>query len=187
MVANHSSYLDSFVLIASLPKPVRFIAKSELSKSFLTRIPLLNLRAIFVERHEMGKSIQDTQSLLEQLKQDDILLFFPEGTMTRVPGLMPFHLGAFTVAAQTAAPVIPVVIRGTRSILCPDCWFPNHGAVSLLIGPSIDPEKLHEKADLSSWERAIALRDASRTFILRHCGEPDLAQSGQRSEQEQSF
>ncbi|MEA3372321.1 MAG: AMP-binding protein [Campylobacterota bacterium] len=174
VIANHASYLDSFALIATLPKSVRFVAKAELSKNFLTRIPLKNLRAVFVERSDTGKSIQDTGQLTHALQPEEMLLFFPEGTMTRIPGLVPFHLGAFTVAAKANAPVIPIVIRGTRSILCPGSWFPHRGAITIEIGHCIDPQEISKEAHTSEWDTAIALRDASRAFILRHCGEPDL-------------
>jgi 1-acyl-sn-glycerol-3-phosphate acyltransferase len=45
------------------------------------------------------------------------LVFFPEGTFLRPPGVLPFRLGAFKAAAEARCPVVPVAIRGTRAIL----------------------------------------------------------------------
>ena len=176
LISNHASYLDAYVLVAMLPGHFNFVAKAELAKSFIIRVPLQHIHTEFVERFDIGKSVRDTRHLSDVLKAGHALMFFAEGTFTRTPGLMPFHLGAFSVAAQAGAPVIPVAIRGTRSILRSESWFPHHGAISVDIGPPIDPTEFMQGAEEDTWRAAIGMRDRSREFILRHCGEPDLAQ-----------
>ncbi len=176
MVSNHASYIDSYALAAALPGHFRFIAKAELSRNFFTRIPLRKIHTEFVERFEVSKSIQDTEHLHTVLESGHILLFFPEGSFSRIPGLMPFHLGAFSVAAQADVPVIPIAIRGTRSILRAGSWFPHRGAITIEIGKPVDPKKITARTEKEQWDVAIGLRDQSREFILRHCGEPDLSQ-----------
>ncbi|MCW9004018.1 MAG: AMP-binding protein [Gammaproteobacteria bacterium] len=173
LVSNHGSYIDSYALLATLPGHMRFIAKKELARYFFNRIPLKKIHTEFVDRFETHKSLEDTQRLASLLKQGNTLIFFAEGTFTRIPGLRPFHLGAFTVAVEAQVPVLPVAIRGTRSILRSDSWFPHHGSIHIDIGEAIDPAII---ADKDSWHVALELRDKSREFILRHCGEPDLAQ-----------
>jgi acyl carrier protein len=176
LVANHASYLDVYVLLGMVPRYVRFVAKSELAQRVIIRAPLKNIHTEFVERFETGKSVQATRHLSEVLEQGHSLMFFAEGTFTRVPGLRPFHLGAFVVAAEADAPIVPVAIRGTRSILRADSWFPQRGRISLYIGEPIEPRSVSEQPQADTWQTAIALRDRSREFILRHCGEPDIAQ-----------
>jgi 1-acyl-sn-glycerol-3-phosphate acyltransferase len=97
-----------------------------------------------------------------------VLMFFPEGTLTRAPGLLPFHMGAFRAAAETGAPVYPVVIRGTRSILRDQDWFPHRGRVHLTICAPL-------QAAEPGWSAAVALRDSAREQMLAQLGEPDLA------------
>ena len=176
LVSNHSSYLDSYVLLATLPGYIRFIAKKELARHFFNRIPLTNIHTEFVDRFETDKSFKDTQRLTSLLKAGNSLMFFAEGTFTRIPGLRPFYLGAFTIAAEAQAPIVPVAIRGTRSILRSDSWFPRHGSINIDIGEAINPAIIAEKHNKDSWHIALELRNQSREFILRHCGEPDLAQ-----------
>ena len=176
LVSNHASYLDSYALLATLPGYVRFIAKEELASHFYSRIPLKNIHTEFVDRYESNKSVEDAHHLANTLKQGNTLIFFAEGTFTRVPGLRPFHLGAFTVAAEAGVPIIPVAIRGTRSILRSDSWFPHHGSISIDIGEAIDSKSVMDKHNHDNWHAALELRNQSREFILRHCGEPDLAQ-----------
>ncbi|MDH5392506.1 MAG: AMP-binding protein [Gammaproteobacteria bacterium] len=178
LVANHASYIDSYVLSAQLPDAFHFIAKSELADSFMTRIPLKNIHTEFVERFDISKSVNDTKHLSGLLKSGHKLMFFAEGTFTRAPGLLPFYLGAFSVAANANVPVVPIAIRGTRSILRNGSLFPRHGSIHIEIGDAIYPRQRIKDEKTDNWQRAIGLRDQSREFILRHCGEPDLSQRG---------
>ena len=91
-----------------------------------------------------------------------------------VPGLLPFHMGAFLAAAETNTPVVPIAIRGTRSILRADSWFPRHGAISVFVGEPIFPDAIGAEAGDSAWTRGLKIRDRARREILRYCGEPDL-------------
>jgi acyl carrier protein len=176
MVSNHASYLDSYAMLSTLPGHIRFIAKKELAKYSFYRIPLKNIRTEFVDRYDADKSIENTQRLAKILKAGNALIFFVEGTFTRIPGLRPFLLGAFSVAAETGTPVIPVAIRGTRSILRSGSWFPHHGSINIDIGEAIDPKQIADESEKDAWHVTIELRDRSREHILRHCGEPDLDQ-----------
>ena len=98
-----------------------------------------------------------------------MLVFFPEGTFTRAPGILPFRLGAFVIAAREHLSILPLTLRGTRSILRGDQWFPRHGAVSVQVGSPVSTEG-------TDFAAAIRLRDKARTEILANCGEPDAAE-----------
>lgn len=173
-VSNHASYLDGAVLTAAFTRQFSFIAKAELKERLVPRVFLRRIQAEFVERFDQQKGVVDTGRLAEVAKQGRSLMFFPEGTFTRVSGLLPFHMGAFVVAAEAQLPVVPITIRGTRSILRSDIWFPHHGAITVSFGEPIYPDIIKEKTTDSAWAIALKLRDASRSYILRHCGEPDL-------------
>jgi len=43
---------------------------------------------------------------------------------------MPFRAGAFLSAAQAAIPVVPVALRGVRSVLRDGTWYPRRAAIS---------------------------------------------------------
>ena len=178
VVANHASYLDAYAILAVLPEPVRFTAKKELLEKWYNRIPLKHIRTEFLDRFQTSKSIESTRRLSSILKAGNALMFFVEGTFTRIPGLRPFLLGAFKVAAETETPVIPVAIRGTRSILRSGSWYPHYGSIDINIGEAIDPKDIAGASEMDTWHISIELRDRSRDHIARHCGEPDLTQKG---------
>jgi 1-acyl-sn-glycerol-3-phosphate acyltransferase len=171
LVANHSSYLDGVALIAALPVHYRFVAKRELRDQLVAGVYLARLAAEFVERFDAQQSVEDANRLAALPARGTSIAFFPEGTFTRAPGLMSFHLGAFVAAARSGAAVVPVAIRGTRTLLRAGQWFPRRGAIVVTVGAPIAPPK--DGRDLFS--AALMLRDAARAEILRHCGEPDAA------------
>ncbi len=168
IVANHASYLDGIILTAVLPGVFGFVAKREFTAHFIARVFLRHIGAEFVERFDLARGVEDARQLAQAARAGHTLVFFPEGTFTRTPGLAPFHMGAFVAAAEAGVPVVPVTIRGTRSILRSDQWFPRRGAISVTIGAPLFPEG-------PDWPAAIKLRDAARAEIHKHCGEPDLA------------
>jgi 1-acyl-sn-glycerol-3-phosphate acyltransferase len=170
LVANHASYLDGIALTALLPVPVRFVAKRELAGPWPTRWPLGRLGAKFVERFDPQAAIADARGLAAEAGSGPPLLFFPEGTFHRMPGLQPFQMGAFVAAAEARVPVVPVVVRGTRSMLREGSWFPRWGRIRVAVCPPIAPTG-------SGWEAALGLRNAARAAMLARVGEPDLGQA----------
>jgi len=168
LVANHASYLDGILVVAALSRQFSFVAKRELLEKFIPRLYLRSIGAEFVERFDLEQSVEDLQRLQERLRTGRSLFFFPEGTFSRVPGLRPFRMGAFSVAVQAGVPVVPMTIRGTRAILRDGQWFPRHGMIFITIGAPIAPTG-------EEWSAALMLRDAARAEILRHCREPDLS------------
>jgi 1-acyl-sn-glycerol-3-phosphate acyltransferase len=173
VVANHASYLDGLVLVAALPAPCRFVAKRELLGSLVPRVYLRRLGAEFVERFEAQQSVADATRLAAASREGTPLVFFPEGTFRRAPGLLPFHLGAFAVAAQAGVAVVPVAIRGTRSVLPEGQWVPRRQGIVVTVGePLAAPAPVPD-----SFAAAVSLRDAARAAILANAGEADANRS----------
>ncbi|MGZ6008950.1 MAG: lysophospholipid acyltransferase family protein, partial [Rhizomicrobium sp.] len=168
-VVNHSSYFDNVVLGALLPRPAIFVVKAELVKKFFARVFLRRIGAIFVERMDVEKGAEAAQKAAHLLRTGELIVFFPEGTLTRMPGLLAFRTGPFLAAAEAGVPIIPVAIRGTRSILRGDQWFPRQGRVEVTVAAPILPEG-------PDWSAAVTARDAARAEILHLVGEPDLAE-----------
>jgi len=155
IVANHASYLDGLILLSILPYPVSFVAKSELQERRFPYWFLQRIRAQFVERFDVQQGTTDAHRLAKQARD------------TRYPGLLPFHMGAFVTAAENDLSVVPITIRGTRSILRSDDWFPRRGTVAVIIGEPLE-------CGGTDWKSALEVRNKTRQQILCHLGEPDL-------------
>jgi len=167
-VANHASYVDAILLAAVLPACFTYVAKQELRRNPFLSLPLRRLGCAFVERFDSARGVEDTRELEQLARAGQSLVFFPEGTIRREPGLMAFRLGAFLSAARSGVPVLPITLVGTRSLLRDGQWRPRRGDLRVLIGKPVP-------ATGSDWQAALQLRDAARSDILAKLGEPDAA------------
>jgi 1-acyl-sn-glycerol-3-phosphate acyltransferase len=168
-VVNHQSYLDGPVIVSALRESNRFIAKRELLDHWVPRIYLNSIGTAFVERFDVQRGVEDTTRFTDMARGGQSLIVFAEATFRRMPGLLPFRMGAFVIAAQAGVPVVPVTIRGTRSILREGQWLFRRGRISVNFSSPLEPGG-------SDWGAAIRLRDATRAEMLRLCGEPDLSE-----------
>jgi 1-acyl-sn-glycerol-3-phosphate acyltransferase len=168
LVSNHASYLDGLVLAFALRDQFAAVAKKELLAHFITRIFLQRIGALFVERFDAAGSVGDSRAVVTAARDGETILVFPEGTFTRMPGLLEFRMGAFVAAAESGLPVIPVTLRGTRSILRDGQWLPGRGPIRVEFSQPLYPGG-------DNFEAALRLRDEARKEILSLCGEPDLA------------
>jgi 1-acyl-sn-glycerol-3-phosphate acyltransferase len=168
LAANHASYIDAIVLGAALPPQHRyaFVAKREFAQRWIPRLFLRGVDAVFVERYDPRQGVEDVGRVEQAARAGASPAFFPEGTFDRRPGLRALHMGAFLVAARTGLPVVPVGLRGTRSILRGEGWFPRSGAVSVAFGTPLAPHG-------NDWAAAVDLRDRVRAEIMRLSGEPE--------------
>jgi len=165
-VANHASYVDGIVLAAALPLPLGFVAKQELAAHPFAGPLLGRLGALFVERFDARQGVDDVRRLAE-VAASRSLLFFAEGTFTPQPGLRSFRLGAFQIAVQNQLAVMPVALAGTREVLRDGSWLPHRRTVRVTLGAPV-------AAAGADWQATLRMRDATRSEILRHCGEVDL-------------
>ncbi len=134
----------------------------------LSGFVLKRLGTEFVERYQREHGVTDTDRLVALVQAGQSLVIFPEGhlALARAPGLRLCHLGAF-VAAQAAAPAVPIAICGTRTMLRPGHRFSRRGAVDIAIGQLVQPIG-------TDWAAAVGLQRAARDTVLRLSGEPDV-------------
>jgi 1-acyl-sn-glycerol-3-phosphate acyltransferase len=132
------------------------------------RLLLTGFGCVFVERFDVQQAAGHADELAAAAKQGRSLAIFPEGTLLRRPGLLPFRTGAFQVAAQAGIPVVPIALRGVRSVLRDGTWFARRYPIAVTVGAPIAPEG-------DDWNAAVRLRDQVRAEVLKHCGEPDLS------------
>jgi 1-acyl-sn-glycerol-3-phosphate acyltransferase len=178
MVSNHASYLDSLVLAALLPTPVSFVAKSELQKNPVMHFYLRRLDTEFVDRWNKERRTHDTRRIIDRAREKKTLVFFAEGGISAKAGLRRFKLGAFSAAAESGLPIVPIIIRGTRAKLRADTYVLRPGAVTVTVGPAIDTGKFIDEMNADTLAVARRLREVTRGHILANCGEPDLVDEG---------
>lgn len=139
IISNHESLFDIPIIYAGMSGPIRMVAKKELSRvpiwgraMKLADVPLIDRK----NKKEAVKSLQFAGSLLEKGVK---IWIAPEGTRTRDGQLQKFKKGAFVMAIQTGATIIPVGIKGAYDIMPPKTTDLNLGrTITLNIGEPID-------------------------------------------------
>jgi len=169
VVSNHVSYIDGLVFTAALPPRFGFVIKREMNHVPVIGLFLRRLGSEFVERFNRHRSASDARRVLRTAISGHSLVFFPEGTFTKVKGLLKFHSGAFMMAARAGCPVVPAIVRGTRVSFPPTSHWPHPGRIVVELFPAVLATS--PKADSA----AVELREATRAVILRELGEPDLS------------
>ena len=166
-VANHASFVDGLAVVLASPAPVAFVAGGELAHQRVAGPFLRKLGCAFVNEGTMQVRRAEAADIAAALVSGRRFAFFPEGSITRAPGLRSFRLGAFTTATDAGVPIVPVGIRGTRDVVRPGGRLPRRGTVHVVVGNAIEPPG-------RGWAATLALRDAARTAILALSGEPEL-------------
>lgn len=109
VVANHVSYLDILVLMATLP--TRFVTFTEMRAvpgvGFLVGLS----RTILVNRSRPARVREDIRVVAEALGEAVPVIFFPEGTSHDGEYLRPFRPALFSAVAQAQAPLTTCCLR----------------------------------------------------------------------------
>ncbi len=168
VVCNHASYLDGIVLTAALPPRFAFVIKREMAAVPFAGALLRRLGSEFVERFDRHRGASDARRVLRRAAGGNSLVFFPEGTFTRTPGLLKFHTGAFATAVRAGCPLVPAVLRGTRRALPPGRRLPRPGPLEMELLPAMTA------VPAGGEHAAPELRDRARAAVLAVLGEPDL-------------
>jgi len=166
VVANHASYLDGIILTAVLPPRFGFVIKKEMSQVPLAGFLLRRIGSEFVDRFDSQKSALDVRRILQRALTSESLVFFPEGTFRPEPGLRRFQGGAFTTAYRAGAPLVPVIIRGSRAMLPARRWLPRPGRLQVtILPPAGQPGQQQSPQELL---------ELCRQQILAGLDEPDM-------------
>ncbi len=104
------------LVLASCLTRFKFVAKSELAN-----VPIFGAGAraagtIFVERGNRKSAFEAYREAAVRIHEGASVVVFPEGTRNTSYQIRPFKKGPFVLAVEAQAPLVPVVIHGTREI-----------------------------------------------------------------------
>ncbi len=117
-LANHVSNLDPPILIPLLPLPIAVVLKRSLMKIPILGWAMRLAHYIPVDRDgRVESAVESGEAARRALASGSHILSFPEGTRSRDGRLQPFKKGTFYIAEESGAPVVPVSISGTESMM----------------------------------------------------------------------
>jgi putative phosphoserine phosphatase/1-acylglycerol-3-phosphate O-acyltransferase len=135
---NHQSTVDGYVLLTLLRRGFTGIAKKEVAKMPLLGQILRALDFAFIDRGNTGSSKEAMQPAVDRLRHGMSVVIAPEGTRSLTPRLGQFKKGAFHIAMQAGAPIVPVVIRNTYEVMPRGSLLFRPGTVQVCALPAID-------------------------------------------------
>lgn len=126
LVANHVSWLDIVVLLASCP--CRFVSKAEIGQWPVVGTLTHAAGTLFITRESKRDALRVVHQMADKLQpgSDAVLAIFPEGTTSNGRQVLPFHANLFQAAISANAPVQPLALRfkdaATRQISFAACY-----------------------------------------------------------------
>lgn len=159
LAGNHVSYLDPVLLWCKSPRPVHFMAKSELfGKGFIAWL-LPRLWAFPVNRGEPDRAAIVTAT--ELLQGGDLVGVFPEGSRRGADAdgaVGQAHGGAAFIALRAGVPIVPIAFLGTDRAMPRGARLPRLVRVTILVGEPIDPATIVPEAGRKERVAAVTQR-----------------------------
>lgn len=154
LCSNHQSGGDIPVMFG-LFKEFKFVSKHAMFRvPFLGWNMLLN-RYVKLVRGEASSIGRMMAACRKWLARGVSIMMFPEGTRSLDGRLLPYKLGAFTLAKDAGVPVVPIVLDGTLAALPKDGVLRNSGVHTVKV-------RIGDPIDSAPYADAEALRDAVR-------------------------
>jgi 1-acyl-sn-glycerol-3-phosphate acyltransferase len=147
---NHYSNFDPVVVawaVWKLKRAPRFLAKASLFSVPVVGGALRAIGQIPVERARPGRGNTSISAASELLEHQKGVIVYPEGTLTRDPGLWPMRgkTGAARLALEHGIPLIPAAHWGVQAIMprySKKLRLFGRKTVQVLYGPPVDLDDL---------------------------------------------
>jgi 1-acyl-sn-glycerol-3-phosphate acyltransferase len=155
-VSNHRSYLDTAALFRYAGKRIGLVAKKELLKAPVLGQGMGFVNIIAIDRSNAERSRQSMEKAREVMHNGYSFGVFAEGTRALPNELLPFKKGAFHLAMQTDAPIIPVAIKNSDRMMGKKTGVMYPGTIEIILLPPIETRDVAEDTlmDLLNQTRA---------------------------------
>ena len=137
-MANHQSNFDIPVLLGYLPVQFRWLAKAELFKIPVFGRAMRGAGYVKIDRFNQESAFDSISEAAQKMKNGVSVMIFPEGTRSKDGRIKSFKKGGFVMAVDAGVPIVPVIIRGTWSIMAKSSLRINRGDVEMEIAKPID-------------------------------------------------
>jgi 1-acyl-sn-glycerol-3-phosphate acyltransferase len=167
-MANHQSLYDIAALLATVPVPVRFLAKRSLFRLPFFGWGLAAAGFVPIDRIDRSRAKEAFQHALGALDEGAAIVIFPEETRSLDGRVRPFRRGGFLMALKAKAPIVPVGIHGTLQV---------RPKGRLTVEPVPVEVAFGEPVDAAQWgvRRADALVERVESEVSRLAGAPRVA------------
>ncbi|KAK1803601.1 hypothetical protein P4O66_021014, partial [Electrophorus voltai] len=171
IISNHQSSLDVLGLMEVLPDRCSTIAKKELLWAGTVGLVCWLGGIVFINRKKTSDAKSVMSNTAKIMLRDQISLWvFPEGTRNQKGDILPFKKGAFHLAVQAQAPIIPVVFSSYSNFYLRKEKQFKSGTITLKILPKIETKGLTSDDVTPLCERSYGVMRAA--FLEISCQSP---------------
>lgn len=146
--SNHRSYLDTATLFFFAGRKMGLVAKKELLKVPIFGPGMSYVNIIAIDRSNPERALSSMAKAKQVMDDGYSFGLFVEGTRALPGELLPFKKGAFHLAFQTGAPIVPVAIKNTDWMMGKRTGVAYAGDIEMVILPPIPTEGLDADVDL---------------------------------------
>lgn len=147
-MCNHVSNLDPPVVLPVLPRRCSVLLKKELMSIPILGTAMRMGQFVPVERGGKRDAAQaSVKAAGEALRSGLSLMVFPEGTRSRNGRLSMFKKGPFFLAQQTGAPIVPIALSGTESMMRKGSVGITPGVARVRFLPVIEPAQFASREE----------------------------------------
>jgi len=114
--ANHHSIFDIFALLKTIKRQHAYIAKIEIGNIFLLSRGMRLVRCGFLDRNNPRAAVKTITEAVKTVKDNILMVIFPEGTRKVKAPLGSFKAGSFKVATKAKAAIVPMTIYNTQMV-----------------------------------------------------------------------
>jgi 1-acyl-sn-glycerol-3-phosphate acyltransferase len=161
VVSNHESNADPF-LISRLPWEMKWLGKASLFKIPVVGWSMWLAGDIPVTRGDQDSARGAMAQCAKWLDKGMPVIIFPEGTRSKTEELLPFKDGAFRLAIEAGADVLPLAVSGTRKALPKHSWRFAYSRGLVTVGTPISTQGMTlsdlERLKTMAREQILALR-----------------------------
>lgn len=116
VMCNHSSLYDVPIVAMALNTSFRFVAKKELYKIPIFGTAIKKAEFISIDRKNPEQAIKDLEEAKAKMLDGITLWMAPEGTRSEDGKLKKFKRGAFHIAIDTQAIIVPMVVKDVHEV-----------------------------------------------------------------------
>jgi 1-acyl-sn-glycerol-3-phosphate acyltransferase len=135
--SNHRSYIDSAALFFYGGKRMGLVAKRELLKVPVLGQGMSFVNIIAIDRSNPERAVHSMEKARKVMNDGYSFGVFVEGTRAMPGELLPFKKGAFHLALQTGAPIVPVAIKNTDWMMGKRTGVAYAGEIEMVLLPPL--------------------------------------------------
>ncbi len=148
-MSNHVSNLDPPVVLPLLPGRSSVLLKQELMSIPILGRAMRMAKFVPVARGSRRDAAQaSVEAAADALRSGLHILVYPEGTRSRDGRLSTFKKGPFFLAQETQAPIIPIALSGTQTMMHKGSNAIVPGLALIQVLPAIEPSKYETREQL---------------------------------------